>query len=210
MTSKVVRNWFEKPVWHKSRSVALHQLLLNGWLKTQKRFASLLHYRDFAHRYSERPHVGFVAAGVWCAGGSALEEWKTEKQKNTDDSYGRCDLWFSMRNGRGHNLEAKYCWLTLQGDEEKIADRLSERMKDALRAARKLRTGPEPRLAMLSVGILSPKKECPGEPASLLRNVFRLLKSECCDAAAASILKKKKIEKGEAFGTVLLLLRSLL
>ena len=207
MKSKVAADWFDRPIIHSRKSGVLYRQLLIGWIKAQRRYAKQCGYDDFAHYYSERPHVGFLAAGVWLSGGIALEEWKTEKSKKREKGYGRCDLWFSLGSRSPHHLEAKHRWLTLKGDEEQIANRLSEMMEGSLESARKLRTGSEPRLAMLSVGLISHKKNCPNEPAVLLKKALRQVEHKYCDAAAALLWKPQKIEKGKAFGTALLLRR---
>jgi hypothetical protein len=205
MTSKVPNDWFDRPIIHIRRSNDLFRRLLIGWVKAQEQYAEQLSYCDFAHYYSERPHVGFLAAGVWLSGGVALEEWKTEKSKERKKSYGRCDLWFSLVRDRPHHLEAKHRWLTFKGDERKIADRLCECMEDAIYAARKLRTGNEPRVAVLSVGFIAPKENRPPAPASILKKGFQLIGPKYCDAAAALIWKENRIKNGEAFGTAMLL-----
>src|SRR6266478_8051718 len=74
---------------------------------------------DCPYWYSERPHVGFLAAAVWQSGGTALEEYGAEKIKERKSNRGRCDIYMRTKNKTAFECEAKRLWLNLGSKPEK-------------------------------------------------------------------------------------------
>jgi len=87
---------------------------------------------DHPYHYTERPHVGLFAAAVWLSGGTALEEYKTQKTK--DNKYGRCDLGFRVGNV-GFECEAKRLWLKLGYNSKDLASEIYHHERDGLKKA---------------------------------------------------------------------------
>jgi hypothetical protein len=63
---------------------------------------------DLPWYYHERAQIGFLAAAVWRIGGTALEEWRTDKVLNGSARNGRGDLWIQIQGRRCWHIEAKH------------------------------------------------------------------------------------------------------
>ena len=92
--------------------------VLQGWLEAQRDYAKMVP-GDYAWHYRERTCIGFLAAGVWRAGGIALEEWGTEKGPKAKRHKGRCDLWIFRRDRYDFHIEAKHRWSRATGKPNK-------------------------------------------------------------------------------------------
>jgi hypothetical protein len=87
---------------------------------------------DYPYWYKERPHVGLLAAAVWRSGGTALEEYRTEKTK--ERTPGRCDLWVGV--GKiGFDCEAKCLRLDLGSKAVDSTEVVFENKLDGLNTA---------------------------------------------------------------------------
>ena len=135
---------------------SIYEPLFRNWIAVQRRYATQCEFKDFAHNYSERPQVGFVAAAVWLAGGVALEEWKTQKIGGEESRTGRCDLWFSLPGKGSYHAEAKHAWLTIGHDS--VLERATKMMSNAEMAAQALGRRDDTHLAILSASFLYPKE----------------------------------------------------
>ena len=133
-----------------------YEPLFRHWIEVQHRYAAQSKFEDFAHNYSERPQVGFVAAAVWLAGGVALEEWKTKKIGGEESHTGRCDLWFSLPGKGSYHAEAKHEWLRVGHDS--ALRKANAMMKKAEMSAQALGSRDDTHLALLTTSFWYPKE----------------------------------------------------
>jgi hypothetical protein len=105
-----------KPVFEKLRSV--HEYYI----------ASLRKNDDCGFWYRERPHIGFLAAAIWLAGGIALEEYGTHKTIKQKRKRGRADLYFKIANSSFY-CEAKHLTLTLGKDTVALSRKVCAKLK---------------------------------------------------------------------------------
>jgi hypothetical protein len=115
-----------RPIFKKLKSV--HQAYIDGEDGT-----------DCPYWFSERPQVGFLAAAIWQSGGTALEEYGTNKTKAIEPvtARGRCDLWIRTRKA-GFECEAKQLWLNLgnlRTQTAELVQRVFVHKKDGLNSA---------------------------------------------------------------------------
>src|ERR1051325_10854249 len=92
-------------------------------------------WADCGFWYRERSHTGFLAAAVWRAGGTALEEYGANKRGNSRS--GRCDLYISI--GTLHvECEAKHVWVDLHRRLHASVERLYSGLTRAIKDLKKL------------------------------------------------------------------------
>jgi hypothetical protein len=127
--------WFSKaskelksfePVFKKLKSV--HKALIDrdarhGWL-----------YSFF----SERPHVGHLAAAVWLSRGFALEEYGTHKINAGELKRGRCDLRIGIKK-TVFECEAKSLWLNI-GPKKDFVLEIKRKLDLAQKDCKKIRS----------------------------------------------------------------------
>lgn len=95
------------------------------WFQVMRKYAETWGWekREAHWGYRERTHIGFLAAAVWKAGGVALEEYSTDKfretNKGSQKGNGRCDLFFRIKK-QGYTLEAKHAWSTLGSEKRSL------------------------------------------------------------------------------------------
>jgi hypothetical protein len=94
-------------------------------------------WTDWPYWYKERTQVGFLAAAVWQAGGTALEEYRKDKAHG---SKGRYDLWINFK-GRGFECEAKWGWLNLRSTSKDAAESAKVVLKHSEADMRSCRDG---------------------------------------------------------------------
>ncbi len=127
---------------------------------------------DWPYWYQERSQIGFLAAAIWLCGGTALEEYREEKEKGRGaKGKGRCDLWVKV-NGAAFCCEAKWVksHVTVRNSKTSV-QKLSEKLKDT---ERDLRTYAEEGLALCFVSPWIGDK-C---DRSALRNWIELLRNK--------------------------------
>jgi hypothetical protein len=91
--------------------------------------------KDHPYWYNERTHVGLLAAAVWLSGGTALEEFKAEKEHKNKGT--RCDLWIRT-NKAAFECEAKHLWLNLEEKTEDLILKLGKKLHLAVQDVRSL------------------------------------------------------------------------
>lgn len=114
-------------------------------------------YDDCSFWYSERPHIGFLAAAVWLHGDTALEEFRTKRQRRL----GRRDLSFRIRGAR-FDCEAKHRRVNLRNAAE-ASRKVREGLEQASRAVRD-RTAEEAADKLLALCFVSPEIQASRSP----------------------------------------------
>ncbi|MDB6063936.1 MAG: hypothetical protein JWR26_144 [Pedosphaera sp.] len=126
-----MKGLFEKDKFWKAKERSL-QDILQKWIAAQETYASKVE-GDYSWNYRERSCIGFLAAATWLAEGVALEEWRTEKQREGGTGYGRCDLWI-RHNGQEYFIEAKHDHVTFRSGKHRNSGKVRQ-IKKRLRAA---------------------------------------------------------------------------
>ena len=181
---------------------SIYEPLFRRWIDVQRRYAVQCEYDDFAHNYSERPQVGFVAAAVWLAGGVALEEWKTQKNGGEDACTGRCDLWFNLPGKGSYHAEAKHARLRIGHDS--ALENATKMMRKAEMAAQALGRRDDTHLAILSASFWHPKESFVESPLSRRRRIheqmmrsFDAVAKELNCPHTALFLREERIEAND-------------
>lgn len=98
----------EKRIWYSSLKTPnrLKSLkpVFKELLRVHQRYIDREH-GDFPYWYKERAHTSLLAAAVWKYGGTALEEYGTDKRSKS--KHGRCDLGIRINDKAGWECEAK-------------------------------------------------------------------------------------------------------
>ena len=94
---------------------------------------------DFSYWYSERPHIGLMAAAAWRRGFTALEEYAAKKRKGQADVMGRCDLYIRTTSRTSFECEAKHRSVNLGDPTGKSAGKVRKSLKQAAKEAAMLR-----------------------------------------------------------------------
>jgi len=170
-----------KPVFQKLKSV--HQVLIDrdkkhGWL-----------YSFF----SERPHVGHLAAAVWLSDEFAMEEYGTHKIKSDELKRGRCDLRIGI-NKTVFECEAKSLWLNI-GLKKDFTSKIKDKLDLAKRDARKLNS-----IKRLALCFITPVvHESKFDELYSYRDEFieSVIKSSCYDALIWIGVPEKGFDKEE-------------
>jgi hypothetical protein len=91
--------------------------ILTEWQQVHK-----LYYKksknDKAWSYNERASISMLAAAIWQAGGIAIEEYISVKNRSGKNKNGRVDLWFKM-GGFAAVVEAKQMRKSVMGFTKK-------------------------------------------------------------------------------------------
>jgi hypothetical protein len=88
------------------------EIVLQQWILVLDRLYYDWKRDDFPWWYNERASVSTFAAAIWLSGGSAFEEYSSEKKRNEAKSKvtpGRTDIFFSYNN-KDYLGEAKQYW----------------------------------------------------------------------------------------------------
>jgi hypothetical protein len=110
--------------------------VLDKWTRAIEKYRDQSGDRSPWH-YRERSWVGFLAAGAWLAGGVALEEWCTEKQRNSRrKTKGRADLYIGI-GGKQFDFEAKHGWWMIRKNGANTA-RIEQLRKKAVASTSEL------------------------------------------------------------------------
>ncbi len=110
--------------------------LLEEWMLATERFCRVSKGADAPYAYTERAHVGLLAAAAWHCGWIALEEFQHEKGVKYRPKWGgRGDLYL-VSNGRSELVEAKFRWLSFRANkfQELATQMLAEAVDDARHA----------------------------------------------------------------------------
>jgi hypothetical protein len=120
-------------------SLSFLKKTLRQWIALQKRCARIWRHEPDAFWWNnERAEIGAFAGAIWLCGGTALEEYYTDKRprmvpkKPKRKAPGRCDLYFSV-SGRNYVAEAKKCWTGLSDSPDAIRRKLRAAANDVRR-----------------------------------------------------------------------------
>jgi hypothetical protein len=134
--------------------------VMRRWFTVLRRYRGLLRPEDArTHRdpwyYRERSQIGFLAAASWLAGAVALEEWRTEKERESCPRNGRGDLWIQVRANPDveYHIEAKHDWGDITGNPAKEKQKIEKALSKAVACAQQLIC---PKSARLAFVFLSP------------------------------------------------------
>jgi len=110
--------------------------LLWEWITVLERLTREWEGEDYPWWYNERACIGMFAAAIWRSGGTAFEEYTSEKTRDRSElaslkkpARGRTDLYFSYF-GKEYIVEAKQWWPDLARFESHITD-----LADAIKGA---------------------------------------------------------------------------
>lgn len=113
--------------------------VLIEWIRLQTKYCRAWDWKDATWLYNERAALGVLAAAVWKSGGTALEEYSSDKFRRSPGTArrrrytGRCDLNFSI-GGHDFVVEAKLAWPRLR--LASTGRRIERALADATKAAR--------------------------------------------------------------------------
>ena len=139
---------------------------LQGWIDAERDYANF-GVDDYPWYYSERPCVGFLAAGVWRSGGVALEEWAAEKGSEGGQWPGRCDLWAGCKDQYNFNIEAKHMASTATDPIETQLINIESKLARAAKEASTHNGRPESQLGVLFVAPVYP----PGRQEDIRKHI---------------------------------------
>lgn len=126
--------------------------VVRAWVENMERLTS--DWRDISDDipwlYTERPLLSVLAGGVWNLGGSAFEEYSSEKRREADPKWraGREDIHFSLRR-RYFKGEAKFVWAPATRVGVKAASHLARKLQLAVNDAKSCRPDGQERLGIL-------------------------------------------------------------
>ena len=142
-----------RDVWTDSALKTFNSILWE-WINVLERLTRDWKDEDYPWWYNERACIGTLAAAIWRSGGTAFEEYTSEKVKDHSElaslkkpDHGRTDLFFS-HYGKDYIVEAKQWWPNLESVESHIVG-LAEALKKAENDVRAVNEESDDRLSVV-------------------------------------------------------------
>lgn len=80
--------------------------IIEEWQRINSKYCNKNKGKDALYWYNERASLSTLVGAIWLSGGTALEEFSSQKMSNRRKKTGRTDLWFEWQNKK-YLIEAK-------------------------------------------------------------------------------------------------------
>ena len=173
-----------------NRNIGHWNALLEEWILSIERFSRVTE-GDAPYWYNERANIGVLAGAAWRCGRIALEEFQHEKIDVTSDGEakdtaqkphnGRCDLWICDDRSAAEIVEAKFKWLNMCMNSEKVVDIANDCLKSAVDDAVKTNNARDDGIKAIGVAFLPvfAKKDKVGDIETLSKVIAVTIRNAC-------------------------------
>lgn len=110
--------------------------IIETYLRLNTKLANDWGYEDVPWWYNERANLSVLVGAVWNTGGTAFEEYISEKKNRNKKYYGRNDLFMTYKD-RDYIAEAKIIYPNGKDEPKKILKAINDKLIEAVTDVRK-------------------------------------------------------------------------